>query len=228
MRFRARNVKRKIESIPPVEDDVVSEPQPPTPVARRFVRYLVGFGVAVGVGCAPFLGTLDVPGFTALPELFPDSLQDRFVTLSPFLMGLVALAVEFYAGERLTYSGLRRWFRNTLWVVGAAFLALVVIYTFVVVEVPYSQGEKTARVVIGFERLAGCDCPPVMSNAQCLKQNLDPARVERCWDARVVRSFELLLTLAYLTLIGGFATLIGLLTLRDVKRREQEEKKAAT
>jgi hypothetical protein len=47
---------------------------PPTPLARQFVRLLVGFGVGVGLGSAPFLGIVDVP-LAAIRECVHDSAQ---------------------------------------------------------------------------------------------------------------------------------------------------------
>lgn len=208
-------------------------PDLPTPLARRFVRYLVGFGVAVAVGSAPFLGTLKVPGFTALLDLFPRQLQGRFVALSPFVMGVVALTLQFYGRDRIARGRLRRWFGGTLALVAAAFLGLVVAYSLVVVEVPYLAGERTARFVVGLERLPRCDCPASLSDAQCLAEELDPGRVERCWSPPVVRSFELVLTLLYLLLTGGFGALVALLVLQpgdgDVEgRRDAGRETSAT
>ena len=194
-------------------------PELSTPLARRFVRHLVGFGVAVAVGCAPFLGTLRVPGFTALLDLFPLQLQGRFVAMSPFVMGVVALAVQFYAAERLSRKLLKRWFGRGLLLLGATFVLLLVVYALAIVEVPYLQGERTARFVVGFDRTDTCPCPPQWSNPQCMADKLDVVRVEQCWSPATVRSFELLLTLSYLTLIGGFAAMTGLLVLAEQRRR---------
>lgn len=193
--------------------------EPPTPLARRLVRYLVGFGVGVALGSAPWLGTLQVPGFTALLDLFPYGLQARFVALAPFLMGVLAVAVQFYGERRLSQARLRRLFRWTLLTLGITFVVLVIVYTLVVVDVPYRGGDRTARFVVGFERLETCPCPVEWSDAQCLQERLDPARVEACWSRITVRLFELFLTLAYLGLIGGFGALVGLLLLTEQRRR---------
>jgi len=195
-------------------------PLPPTPIAKRFVRYLVGFGVGVGLGSAPFLGTLGVPGFSALVDLFPLTLQGRIVSLSPFLMGIVALAVQFYAGERISKRALRRRFGVSLLLLLAGFFVFVVLYFLFVREVTIRGGEATARYVVGWQRVESCGCPPQLSDAECIAElSLDPARVESCWGTRAVRLSELALTVAYLLLIGGFAALVGLLLLRDGKTR---------
>lgn len=193
-------------------------PLPPTPIAKRFVRYLVGFGVGVGLGSGPFLGTLGVPGFSALIDLFPITLQGRIVALSPFLMGLVALAVQFYDGERISRRALRRRFKVSFVLLIAGFLLFVVLYFLFVRDVTIRGGEATARYVVGWERVESCGCAPQLSDAECIAElSLDPARVESCWGTRSVSFWELSLTLTYLLLIGGFAALVGLVLLRDRK-----------
>jgi hypothetical protein len=88
--------------------------QPATPLARKFVRYLVGFGVGVGVGLAPYLGIVKVPLFRSLLSLIPDSIQDTVIPLSAALMGTLAVAIQWYAGESVTRQALRKMFTRTL------------------------------------------------------------------------------------------------------------------
>src|SRR4051812_25046827 len=74
---------------------------PPTPLAKRFVRSVLGFGVGVGLGLAPFLGKLGVPGFSALLSLFPEALSAFLIPVSAFLMGMLAAVTQFYSGLAL-------------------------------------------------------------------------------------------------------------------------------
>ena len=78
---------------------------PPTPLAQRYVRYVVGFGVAVGVGLAPFLGK--VPGLDVLARLFPPDLKSTLIPFSAFLMGLIAVAIQYYSAESISRPVLR-------------------------------------------------------------------------------------------------------------------------
>src|SRR4051812_30870916 len=74
--------------------------QPPTSMAQRFVRYGLGFFVGVAIGMAPFLGEVNVPVFRALLSVMPFQLWSDLIPLSAFLMGIIAVAVQFYAAER--------------------------------------------------------------------------------------------------------------------------------
>ena len=197
------------------------DPRPPTPLIRRLVRYVAGFGVGVGLGLAPFLGTIQVPGFEALLGLFPPELQRTLIPLSAFLMGLVAMAVQFYAGERIARSALRRRFRRALIALLVGLLLFVGLHTLFVKSLPTDGGAGSAVVTIGWQRLPSCGCPPTLSDAECVKSlSADPAAIESCWGSRQLGLARLSLTLAYLVLTGGFAALAGLLLLAEERHRK--------
>jgi hypothetical protein len=196
-------------------------PGPPTRLSRRFVRYLVGFGVGVALGLAPFLGSIGVPGFVPLADLLPLTLQDRIAGLAPIVMGVVAVAVQFGADSRIPRRRLRRRFAITLAVLAVGFLLLVVLQAFLVREVDILGGERTVRFAVGPSRLSTCECPPV-SDRDCIAElSLDPASVETCWGTGPVRLTELMLTLSFLLVIGGFGALVGLVLLQEEARRKR-------
>lgn len=205
-------------------------PSPPTALSQRYVRYVVGFGVGVAVGMAPFLGLLDVPLFAPLLSMFPHDVRGMAIPLSSFLMGLVAVGIQFASGEEVS----RRWLR---WSFLLTFVALVVglvlllnLYTGSVLTVPNvaaADGRTIdVRVVVGGPRPAepppGCECGPDQGEVACL-QEIGFANPEVCWGQRQVARAEQSLTLAYLFLTGAFGALIGLLALQ-----EESRKKAAT
>lgn len=200
----------------------VPVPQPPTALSRRFVRYLVGFGVGVALGLAPFLGTVGVPGFVALADLLPLTLQDRIAALAPVVMGVVAVAVQFGSESRIPRKRLRRRFAVTLSILAAGFVLLVVLQALVVREVGILGGDRTVRYAVGLDRPATCVCPPGLSDSECIIEELtlDPARVETCWGTGSVRRSELALTLSFLLVIGGFGALVGLVLLQEEARRK--------
>lgn len=199
-----------------------ADPRPPTPLSRRFVRYLVGFGVGVALGLAPFLGTAGVPGFVPLVDLLPLTLHDRVAALAPIVMGVLAVVVQFGSAVRTSQRRLRRRFAITLAVLGGGFVLLVVLQALLVREVDILGGERTVRYAVGLERPATCDCPQRLSDRECVAQlSLDPARVETCWGTGPTRLSELALTLGYLLVIGGFGGLVGLLLLHEETRRRR-------
>src|SRR5690349_21572880 len=96
-------------------------PSPPS-FTKRFMRYLLGFGVSVAIGLAPFLGQLDVPLFKSLLTILPPDERAVAVPLSATLMGTVAVAVQWYGAQRWNKRGVRRAFSLTLVAVLVALL----------------------------------------------------------------------------------------------------------
>lgn len=202
-------------------------PTPPTPLSRRYVRYLLGFTVGVAVGLAPFLGIVDIPLFAPLLSMFPDSLRLTAVPLSSFLMGLVAVGVQFAAGERIARRKLRRWFVATFVAILLGLVVLPTLYSEVVIVVrdvaTSGGGTDDVPVVVGAgERpdppLPGCACEPGLDDATCL-EGVGFANAEVCWGRRPVARARLALTFTYLFLTGALGALIGLLLLQEGARR---------
>lgn len=191
----------------------------PTSLGRRFVRYLVGFGVGVGLGAAPFLGALKVPYFSALLEQYPDDMRGSLISFSAFLMGLVAVAIQFASGERWTRTQVRRSFIFVLCLVLACFVWLMFEYDQRVIKVPYLEvgREQHLTVVIAPERRRppACPCDPVVDDdVTCLQGYLRPSRISQCWGPGPVLRSKRLLRSAYLVITGGLGALIGLLLLQ--------------
>jgi hypothetical protein len=198
---------------------------PPTPLARQFVRLLVGFTVGVGVGAAPFLGTVNVPLFKQLVDVFPNEDRDLMLALGAFAMGLVAVAVQFYAGESSSRTRVRRLFARTLTVIVVALLALGVLLVKFVEQKAVGRGE-VASFAIARERLAGCSCDSDLSNEACLSElTADPAILATCWDPGTTDNVDLALLGSYLLLTSGFGSLIGLLLLQRVAKQQAAARK---
>ncbi len=192
-------------------------PRPPTPLARRWVRLVLGFGVGIGVGLAPFLGKLSVPGFDALLTVFPEELRPTLIPLSAFLMGLVAVGVQFLHGERLRRRHLRLAFLAAFVAVLAGFVWLVAVYDDVAVRIEIPATAAVRTFLIAPQRLAPpvCPCPQWWADEECIRETLDPRRIERCWGSRSLRRSRKTLRSGYLVLTSGFGALIGLLLLQE-------------
>lgn len=197
--------------------------QLPTKTARRFVFYVVGFGVAVGVGLAPYLGKLDIPLFSPLLDLIPANLQDTLIPLSTALMGVVAVAIQWYGSEHLSKRWLRRNFGLALIGAVALFLTLVAVHSLVVIRVPVDGATHTVAVLIGWdERPTAEPCGKRISDAECVqKVTLDPAQIESFWGSRSMRRAQLALTFLYLGFTGAFAWLVGLLVLLPQSSKDE-------
>jgi hypothetical protein len=204
--------------------------EPPSPTASLLVRRVLGFGVWVAIGLAPFLGRARVPLFTAVIEMYPESLQNWLIPLSGLFMGMIAVVVEFAAGEtparrKITFS-----FIAAVVVFAGALIWLIDAYGNSVVRVEKTVMREDGNpdvvampVVTGtLEVPAGrkqCGCEEGIPAAECLTNiTLEPKRVARCFDPKVMAAATKKLSLLYLLVTGAFAAAIGLLLLSQRSR----------
>jgi hypothetical protein len=185
------------------------------PLATKWAKYVVGFGVSVAIGLAPYLGKLDVPLFTPLLNLIPPTVQDTAIPLSAALMGVVAVLIEWYGMSSLTIETVQKWFsRTVLWII-AGFILLTIIQTKVVARVPISSGKQTASFLVGLRDPHTPPCEKV-GKAECIKLiTMDPAKIESHWGDDNIASARLALVFSYLAFTSGFGFLVGMLVLRQ-------------
>ena len=189
---------------------------PPTPLAQRYVRYVVGFGVAVGVGLAPFLGK--VPGLDVLARLFPPELKSTLIPFSAFLMGLIAVAIQYYSRESISRPALKRRFTFSLIALVVGLFLLLTLYSFLVVQFPIEGGSSSVPVIVATSRTPECECK-TSNDLECLMEvSISPRAVEHCWGSRALKMSRLALSFSYLLVTGGFGALIGLLLLQEESR----------
>lgn len=199
--------------------------QAPTTITRRYVRLVVGFGIGVGVGLAPFLGK--IRGLDALITIFPESLRGTLVPVAAFLMGIVAAAIQFYSSETINRRTLKRRFGISLGLLLTGLLLLFVLYSLFVRAIPVKGGKATVPIILGGSRIhdPSCGCPPSYGDIQCIQElSFEDAAIETCWDAGSIKTRRLLLSLSYLAVTGGFGALIGLLLLQEEARRNQRRR----
>lgn len=202
----------------------------PSPFSSDFARRIRWFGVWFLVGIAPFLGKVKVPGFSALIELYPASLQGWLIPVSGILMGMMAVVVEFVASRHTDPEVLTRWFIRNAGVFVLSFVLLVGVYIFMVVQVervlahePNAVGEVVNVAVITGSRsvptqFPGSDCKCVARQPaeRCLTQiSLKPENVATCFDSDRIAFATLALVLLYLAVTGSFVAAIGLLLIRQ-------------
>ena len=199
---------------------------PSQPMSRRFVRYVLSFGVSVGVGMAPFLGKVKIPGFDALLGLFPVQLQGILIPLSAFLMGLVALALQFQHTDKIAVVRLRRYFRTGLIAMVLGLFLFLILYSLFVIRVPVKGGESYAAVVVNPSRLASCGCKSADDYACAQELSFNPVALATCWGGEAQRIRELSLMIPYLLLTSGFGALIGLLILKESAAASAKRRKA--
>lgn len=184
--------------------------------ARGFVQYLLGFGVSVAVGLAPYLGKVDVPLFEPLLKLIPRSVHNTLIPLSAALMGLVAVVIQWWGGWHLTRTWLKTAFRRVLVSTIIVFLILCIVHTFVVVRVPILGDKDSVSFLVGFKRPHRPPCTAEVSDAECIKHlTFNTAAMESFWGDKQIRLAKLALTLSYLMFTSCFGMLVGLVLLRN-------------
>lgn len=192
----------------------------------RFVKLILGFGVWVAIGLAPFLGRLNVPVFTAVIALYPTSVQKLLIPVSAFFMGMIAVVVEFASGEdipRKVLAGKLRW---SVWLFGVSLIALVGTYIFTVqyaakaVLRDGSVATVDIAVITGTDSVpaqrlgSGCGCPEGQPASACLSEiSLAPDNVRSCFGSTRITVATFALSLLYLTVTCSFAAAVGLLLL---------------
>ncbi|HEX3126246.1 MAG TPA: hypothetical protein VH394_02855 [Thermoanaerobaculia bacterium] len=207
-------------------------PAPPS-LSQTLVKRILGFGVWIAVGLAPFLGAYRIPLFSALLELYPASLRPVLLPLSGFLMGVIALKVETAGAGRLTRKSLDRWLRRAEITLAASFLLLVVLYQFMVARVQYQRlpppaPAETQAFVTGALTVPAhpsdskCQCPQGQSAEDCIEDiAAKDNHVRTCFGPGRVKLASLALTILYLTLTGSFAAAVGVFVLRQKMEKDR-------
>jgi hypothetical protein len=183
-------------------------------LGRTWVQYVIGFGVSVAVGLAPYLGRVRVPLFTPMLSLLPDSLQDIALPVSSMAMGIVAVLVQWYGNRRLSKKWLEKSFGRTALVTAAALFAITAIELIAVVRVEVPATESTVSFAVGAQYP---DKPPCsgISRSQCISTvlSLDESRIESFFGEGQSDITKLVLVIVYTTLMSSFGAMIGLLLL---------------
>lgn len=197
----------------------VQTPKLPTPLMKEWVYYVLGFGVAVGIGLAVWLGRVGVPLFSPLLDIIPNELRPTLIPLSSALMGIVAVAIQYYAGRKGRTDRIFAW---VLGVTVAAFIGLVVVRTKLVTAIDTTPGERATFLV----------CTPVPQKPPCVgvgkkecieRIGFDPAKIQSFFGDSCLENAELGVQAAYLTFMAAFGSLVGIV----VAQQKQKKRRAA-
>jgi hypothetical protein len=193
----------------------MSQPALP-PMVHLWVRALLGLSVSVGVGLAPFLGTLGVPLFTPLLSLIPIQLRTEAITLSTAAMSLTAIAVQWNADGRLTMRLLEKRFRKTTISSVLTFVLLFAVSNFFVVRVHYDNGSKSTSFLKGIYRPEPDPCAG-KSDEACIQRvtTFNEASVASYWGDAQISVARFAFLLSYVALLAQFGLLVGYLVLKE-------------
>jgi hypothetical protein len=203
----------------------------PNPLARELLRYVRWFGVGVALGLAPFLGALPIPGFSPLLDIYPLQMRGWLLPLSGILMGGVAVRIDFLSLRLPSRASLRRSFLWSLGIWLAAFVALVLLYPYLVARVSIGDGTRFAAVVTGTDMVprhppdSPCKCPESQSAERCAGNiGLEESRVRECFGSRRVTRGNQALAVLYLLVTGSFVAAVGFHLLSRMKEEELAKK----
>jgi hypothetical protein len=196
-----------------------------SPFEQRILRFGVGFTI----GLAPFLGNADVPGFTAVIRMYPESLQNWLIPLSGLVMGTIGVVVEFASGRKPGQRKLTAWFTRTIVLFAVSLILLIALYQFLVVRVDKTVIREGGVQPVQVSVITGtltvppqwegspCACRPGQPARACLTDiSLNPDHVATCFGAERIAFATIALSLIYLVVTGAFAAAVGLLMLAEL------------
>jgi hypothetical protein len=203
------------------------------PVAKKWVKYLGGFTVGVGVGLAPFLGAAAVPGFRPLLSLYPIYVRETLIPLSILLMGMIGVIVQLASFGKPSKKKLKRWFIGSVVVFVVSFLVLLGLYSLFVVRIDGKQDSELVpfTVITGTPTvpprppMSRCTCVVGEPAELCIADiSLNPLNVRSCFGVQRVIVATLALSLLYLILTSSLAAAVGLLVLTDLRHARSRRK----
>lgn len=196
----------------------VATPQLPTPLIKDWVYYVLGFGAAVGIGLAVWLGKVGVPLFSPLLDIIPNELRSTLIPLSSALMGIVAVVVQFYADKR---GNTDRLFALALAFTVAAFIALVIVRTKLVVPIETTPGTRvTFLVCLTVPQKVPCIG---IGKSECIERlTFNPSYIRSFFGDSCLENAELGVEAAYLMFMACFGLMVGIVVAKRKLKQQQE------
>ena len=184
------------------------------PLAATWIQYLLGFGVSVAVGLAPYLGKIHVPLFQPMLSFIPPSLQDIAIPVSSAAMGIVAVAVQWFGLERLSTTWLRAKFRQAVFLCVLTLAGLTAIETLAVVRVDVPAVHDHVSFATGFSYPNDPPCEGIGREACIYRLSLDESKINPFFGELGVNLTKLILVLTYTVFMSTFGCLVGLAVLK--------------
>lgn len=209
--------------------DAVTAAVQPDRDGNRFTKRFLAFTVGISLALAPYLGAVDIPGFTTLYSILPVDIRSLALPLSSAVCGIAAL-YSAIIWTRKTPAGrlkqpVQRWILVALLFLGA----FAAVSLWCLRAVATNGGELTVRFTVGpFARPVTATCPRGMSDASCIEVlTFNPARVRDMWGDASVSIGQALVLVTYLGFIGALGAAIGqsLALSRTVRRTARKRTK---
>lgn len=188
---------------------------PLTPVAKKYLGYLLSFVVTLGVGFAPLWGG-KVPGFHAILDVYPKS-QQKVIPFASILMSMTALAVQFFRGFAQPRH-LKAFFMVLFVAFIVSVFACYIAYDALVIQIEVPATHGTVAYLVGSKPLPTCECAKRgLEIRQCIgfAISADPREVAECFSREEISKRSTILSGLYILVMLLFAALVGLLMLKE-------------
>jgi len=187
-------------------------------LAEHWVQLILGFGVSVAVGLAPYLGKF-IPLFTPMLSILPEAVQPIAIPLSAAAMGIVAVLVQWQFTHTLLPGGQKNWFRRVLLTCVASLLVLAAVETIAVVRVDVPAVNRSVSFAVGPFRPNTPPCAG-LSRADCIKHelSLDEASIDSYFGEGWVNVTKFFLVVVYTIFMSTFGALAVMLA-REMRLR---------
>src|SRR6266446_8126669 len=195
---------------------------PLTPLARKFVQYLLSFVVTLGIGLLPLWGGDVTPRLKSILDVFPTDLRD-VIPWASMLMSVTAVGVQFFGGEVMGRR-LRIGFQITFVSLVILLFVLYGVYKATVVRIQIPGADRRVSYLIGSTLLPTCECAKRgLQIRECIgfKISANPDDVSACYPLQEITTRSTTLSLLYMLVMFNLGVLIGLLVLREASRERQ-------
>ena len=192
-----------------------SKLSPLTPAGSKYLRYMLSFFVTLGVGFAPLWGGR-VPGFHAILDVYPKDLRD-VIPFASVGMSAVAVGVQFFDGD-FAQRRLKAAFIVTLVMLIVLVFACYIAYKAVVIRIEVPASHEKVAFLVGSKPLPTCECAKRgLEIRECIGPaiSVNPDEVAACFSREEINRRSMVLAVLYMLVMLSFATLIGLLILKE-------------
>src|SRR5260221_8200909 len=194
---------------------------PLTPLARKFLQYLLSFVVTLGIGLLPLWGGDVIPRFKAILDVFPADLQD-VIPWASLLMSVTAVGLQFFGGEAMGRR-LGLGFKVTFVSLVILILVLFGVYKTTVIRIQIPGAETRVSYLVGSTFLPTCECARLwLQIRECIRYGItaNPDDVSACYPLQEITTRSTILSLLYMLVMFGLGVMIALLVLKGVSPKQ--------
>jgi hypothetical protein len=199
---------------------------PLTPLAKKYLKYLLSFFVTLGAGLSPLW--VSGLGFHAMLDVLPRDVQD-VIPWASFLMSITAVAVHFFGSDALKRRRLDQGFKATFVVVFVLLFVLYGVYKSTVIRIHIPGAGGKVSYLIGSTMLPTCECAKRgLQIRECIGFAItaNPDDVAACYPLEQVSTRATVLSMLYMLLMFALGMLIGLAVLKEQTHRARKRNQA--